>query len=266
MNSSVPRPVAFVLAATEHGSLILNRNDHHETPRGGFGVGYQLLERSAFDPDEVNLVLQLLGARREQRGDGVVALDCGANIGVHSVEWSRFMHSWGRVLAFEAQERIFYALAGNLALNNCLNARAIWSAVGRECGEIRVPILDYTKPASFGSLEIRPAERAEFIGQKADYSGSGTSPAPLISIDSLKLPRVDLIKIDVEGMELEVLEGARESIQSFKPSLLIEAIKSSASDIASFLQRLGYKATPAGLNLLAVHESDPLVALLGRKS
>lgn len=128
-----------------------------------------------------------------------------------------------------------------------------------------MPILDYTKPASFGSLEIRPSERTEFIGQQADYSETGTTPTPLVSIDSLKLARVDLIKIDVEGMELEVLEGARESIQAYQPSLLIEAIKSSANGIAAFLKRLGYQTTPAGLNLLAVHGNDPLVALLGRK-
>ena len=48
------------------------------------------------------------------------------------------MTGWGIVIAIEAQERIYYALAGNLALNNCFNARAIHAAVstapGRICG------------------------------------------------------------------------------------------------------------------------------------
>jgi FkbM family methyltransferase len=65
----------------------------------------------------------------------VVALDCGANIGVHSVEWARLMKDWGSVIAVEAQERVFYALAGNLTLQNCFNARAIWAAVSDTPGD-----------------------------------------------------------------------------------------------------------------------------------
>ena len=37
-------------------------------------------------------------------GDGVMAIDCGANVGVHTLEWSRLMYGWGEVIAFEAQE------------------------------------------------------------------------------------------------------------------------------------------------------------------
>ena len=61
---------------------------------------------------------------------GRIWLDCGANIGVHAVNWARHIFPEGQVLAIEAQERIFYALAGNLLLNNVHNARAIWAAVG----------------------------------------------------------------------------------------------------------------------------------------
>jgi FkbM family methyltransferase len=265
MQISRNRPVAFVLASTAHGSMILNRNDYQETPNGSFGVGDQLLKTSFFDPDEVDLALQLLGARREVFGEGVVALDCGANIGVHSVEWARSMHGWGSVVSFEAQERIFYALAGNIALNNCLNAKAVWCAVGSSCGEVRVPSLDYNRASSFGSLEIRPAGQNEYIGQPADYSDSGTVPTPLISIDSKNYSRVDLIKIDVEGMEMEVLEGAVETIRITKPIILIETIKSDVDKVKCFLSNIGYVTTPAGINILAIHESDPVVALIKSK-
>jgi len=129
------RPIAFVLASSNHGSLIVNRNDYRMTgTNSGFGVGYQLLNTSSFDPGEVAFVLGLLSCRRKHFGDGVVAIDGGANIGVHTVEWARHMHGWGRVTAFEAQEMIFYALAGNIALNNCLNARARLAALGEGCG------------------------------------------------------------------------------------------------------------------------------------
>ena len=47
-------------------------------------------------------------------GDGVVAVDGGANIGVHTIEWATAMTGWGSVIAIEPQERIYYALAGTL--------------------------------------------------------------------------------------------------------------------------------------------------------
>ena len=83
--------------------------------------------------------MQLLTQRRQHFGDGVVVVDCGANIGVHTVAWAKGMTGWGQVLAIEAQERIFYALAGNITINNCFNARAFNAAVGAADGVLRVP-------------------------------------------------------------------------------------------------------------------------------
>jgi hypothetical protein len=48
--------------------------------------------------------------RRQYFKDGVVVIDCGANIGAHTIEWGKRMTGWGSVLAIEAQERIYYAL------------------------------------------------------------------------------------------------------------------------------------------------------------
>jgi hypothetical protein len=119
MNNSRQR-IGFVLAATSHGPLILNRLDYHIVDKEnakGYGVGFEILEQSAFVPGEIALSISLLDLRRKYFGDGVMVIDCGANIGVHTIEWARHMTGWGSVLAIEAQERIFYALAGNIALN-----------------------------------------------------------------------------------------------------------------------------------------------------
>jgi FkbM family methyltransferase len=248
--------MAFVLSASHHGSLLVNRHDYQLTDDGGYGVGYQLLNASSFDQDEVELALQMIDARRQRFGHGVVCLDCGANIGVHTIEWARHMHGWGEVIAFEAQERIFYALAGNVAMNNCFNARAVWAAVGEEVGEIGVPVPDYFRPSSFGSLEIRHTERTEFIGQDIDYGK--VSRTRLVSIDSLDLPRIDFIKIDIEGMEMEALRGAVRSIERHRPLLLVERLKTREQDIADFLSARGYILLPLGINVLAAHESDPV--------
>jgi len=260
MNYSAHRPIAFVLASTHQGTLLVNRHDYRITEQGGYGLGYQLLGTSSFDQTEVNLVLQLLTLRRQHHGDGVMALDCGANLGVHTVEWAKHMHQWGQVLAFEAQERIFYALAGNITLNNCFNARAIWAAVGSEAGHIGVPVPDYFTPSSFGSLEIRPKPSTEFIGQSIDYSA--THLTAMIAIDDLDLRRLDFIKIDIEGMEMEALLGAAGSICSHRPLMLIEKIKSDEDEISEFLLDAGYQMIPLGINILAVHQSDPVRAHL----
>ena len=264
MTQSPKRRSAFVLSSTDHGSMLVNRHDYRLVGSGGYGVGYQLLETSQFDADEVSFVLQLLESRRRHFGDGLIAIDCGANIGVHTIEWARFMHGWGDVLAFEAQERIFYALAGNLTLNNCFNARAIWAAVGASNGALRVPVPDYFVPSSFGSLELRKSDTTEFIGQDIDYSDAATQTVQMLAIDSLGLQRLDLIKIDIEGMEMEALQGARASIARLRPHLLIEKIKSNEEALVGFVTELGYKVFPLGINILAVHESDPIAAELQR--
>jgi FkbM family methyltransferase len=251
------RPIAFVVAATNHGSMLVNRHDYRLTERGGYGVGFQLLNNSAFDPAEVDFALQLLSTRKEFFGPGVVAIDCGANIGVHTIEWAKHMHAWGEVISVEAQERIFYALAGNIAMNNCFNARAMWAAVGASSGTIQVPSANHFTPSSFGSLEIRKTERTEFIGQTIDYSLQKTIETRLFAIDDLALPRIDFIKIDIEGMEMEALQGAADSISRCKPQMMIEKIKSNENHITEFLKAQGYVIFGLGINILAIHESDP---------
>ncbi|MGH3183647.1 MAG: FkbM family methyltransferase [Streptosporangiaceae bacterium] len=252
-----------MLAASDQGTLIVNRFDYHMlNPEAGIGVGFNLLNACSCDPNEVRVALAMLELARVYRGAGVVAVDCGANIGVHSVEWARAMTGWGSVIAFEAQERVYYALAGNLALNNCFNARARHAAVGAQCGRLRVPVPDYLRPGSFGSLELRASPDNEFIGQPVDYSDSATAEIPCLSLDSLPWSRLDLIKIDVEGMELEVLEGARQAIERWRPMIIAESLKDHQARLEPWLKQAGYKVWAMGPNYVAVHAADPAAALI----
>lgn len=253
-----PRPVAFVLASTDHGTMILNRYDQIATgPNQGFGVGYNLLSRSKFDEHDAALVVDLLDARRQHFGDGVVALDLGANIGVFTIEWARHMTGWGWVVAVEAQERIFHALAGNVALNNCFNAHPLWAAVTSEAGWIRIPVPNYLANASFGSLSLRPGTTMEDFGQTVDYSEERMVPVRAISVDSLGLTRLDLMKVDVEGMEMEVLQGARQTIGQFLPILVVEHLKSDPAALNAYFDSFGYVHFVDGLNCIAIHPTDP---------
>ena len=258
--SDTQRKLAFVLAASDHGTMIVSRLDYRMvSPTQGFGVGFQILERGAFDAGEVSIALSVLELRRQYFKDGVLAIDCGANIGVHTIEWAKRMTGWGSVLSIEAQERIYYALAGNIAINNCFNAVAINAAISDKPGVLMIPQPDYLVPASFGSLELRRGPNTEYIGQAIDYSEGSLMAIQAINIDSLKLPRIDFIKIDVEGMEMEALTGAAESIAQSKPAMLIESIKTDAAALREWLAARDYATFPVGINILAVHKSDPIL-------
>ena len=254
------RKLAFVLASSDHGTMIVNRFDYrmiNETE--GFGVGFQILNTAQFDPEEVKMAVQLLQIRRKHHGDGVIAIDGGANIGVHTVEWAKAMTGWGSVLAVEAQERIYYALAGNVAINNCFNATVINAAISSESGTLQIPNPNYFLPSSFGSLELRQRAGNEFIGQQIDYANN-TVIVRKVTIDEINLPRVDFIKLDIEGMEMEALEGARQTIDRSVPILLIERIKADGAQLTQWLEGRGYQVMLVGINLVAVHKSDKTLA------
>ena len=289
------RPLPFVLASTNIGTMILNHCDRHthannpiknggggdnaQNPnnsnanQASFGVGFQFLQSATFDADEVMSAISLLHLRKQYFGEGVIAIDGGANIGAHTIAWGIEMTYFGEVLAFEPQERIYYALCGNIAINNCFNVRALHAALGNNIDStnadltpnqtIEVPILNYATNSSFGSLELRQRENNEFIGQSVDYTR--TQKVPLISIDSLCLQRLDYVKIDCEGMEIEVLNGAAKSIAKHKPILQIEIIKSNPQEIMDFLKSFNYEIFHFGINVLCVHKDDPCLSHINQK-
>jgi FkbM family methyltransferase len=253
------RPAPFVLLASDHGSLIVNKNDFYVNLENGshFGIGFELFNLSCFEHFNVTVLLEILKMRRRHFGDGVFAIDCGANIGVHTIEYAKTMSGWGSVLGFEAQERLYYALAGNVALNNCFNASVTLAAVGGEDGELRIPVPDYFKPMSFGSLELRELKNKQEIGQPIDYSDSKLRPVKIVRIDSYNFERVDLIKIDVEGMDIEVLRGATKTLNRCKPILSVEHGKVDFEELTRLLSVHGYVQYNLGGDILAVHLSDP---------
>ena len=256
---SIRKPNPFVLVSTNHGMMIVNKNDYREFEQNGknvrIGVGHQLLETGSYEQAEVDFTIGLLTVRRRHHGDGLLVIDCGANIGVLSVEWARFMTGWGRVISFEAQAKLFYALAGNIVLNNCLNIDAFHAAVGNKLGTMAIPEPNYLVPSSYGALDLEERTNNMDIGQKIDYTK--TINVDLKTIDSLALERVDFIKIDVEGMEEAVVDGAKDTIAKLKPILFVEVLKSNTDAIHKTLSSLGYEIFPLGMNTLAIHKEDP---------
>ena len=58
-------------------------------------MGFQLLNTSSHDQQEIVFALALIDRRRIHFGTGGISIDCGANVGVHTIEWARLIHSWG---------------------------------------------------------------------------------------------------------------------------------------------------------------------------
>ena len=156
------------------------------------------------------------------------------------------------------QERIYYALAGNIAINNCFNAVAVHGAVSSESGILQIPNPNHSVSSSFGSLELRQRNGNEFIGQPIDYQN--TVNVRKLTLDEFSLPRVDLIKLDIEGMELEAIEGASRTIAASRPIMLVEKAKIDAAQLRRALEARGYEVIEAGINVLAVHTSDGTLA------
>jgi FkbM family methyltransferase len=255
----------FCVLATDHGSMIVNLYDRRidqmaDGMQRGIGVSFQLFNKSSFDHEEINFLLQMLVVLRQTRGDGVFMLDGGSNIGVHTISAARQMHGWGEVLAFEAQERIFYSMVGNIVINNLFNATGRWCALGETCGQILIPVPDYLTPSSFGSLELQYTSNSENIGQKIDMGR--LQPVQMISIDSLNLPRLDFLKLDVEGMEGQVLRGAMDTILRCKPIIQAEFIKDPNDDLKKIFGALEYKTVYSGGNMLGVPHNDSVLEFL----
>ena len=93
--------IPFVLASTAHGSIILPRNDWRKLSdtHNEFGVGADILVHGEYDLPLISMTCGVLAHQRDKRGAGVVAIDCGANIGIYSIEWARRMDGWGSVIS-----------------------------------------------------------------------------------------------------------------------------------------------------------------------
>ena len=178
------------LAHGKHGRFLCLDNDVY--------IGRQLLATGLYSEGEVELFRCLVGP------DDLV-VEAGANVGAHTVPLSKMA---GRVIAFEPQPFIYRLLCGNLALNGCDNVDVYPLAIGAEEGVTRLALADYGEENNFGGMRLTPENHGAEV--------------PVIPIDRLGLTGLKLLKADVEGMELDVLRGAEETIARFRPFLYVE--------------------------------------------
>jgi len=201
-----------VVKSCRHGTIIYNKNDMY--------IGKSLELYGEFSEGEVDLFRQVVRP-------GNTILEIGANLGTHTIVLAQLAGIYGQVHAFEPQRLLFQTMAGNMAINSMTNVYAYQKAVGEVPGYIKVPVLNYEQEVNWGALELGKWEQGEEVEQ--------------ITVDSLSLDACHFIKIDVEGMELDVLKGATKTISRFQPLLYVENDRADKSEqLIHYLDGLNY--------------------------
>jgi FkbM family methyltransferase len=155
-------------------------------------------------------------------------VEVGANMGAHTIPLARAVGPRGTVHAFEPQRVIFQILCANIALNALGHVHAHQAAVGRQAGTMIVPRLNYSAVQNFGGLELGRWQEGEGV--------------PVTTVDALDLPACHFLKVDVEGMEEEVLAGAEQTIRRCQPVLYMENDREEKSaGLIGYLLGLGYR-------------------------
>lgn len=178
--------------------------------------------------------------RRLLPEDGV-AIEVGSNIGAHAVPISRLC-ARGRVFCYEPQRIIFQILCANLALNNVTNVVAQPCAVGDRNIWIEIESSDYALPWNYGAFSLVAGFSSE-----AGFAGEiRKEPVRLLRLDDdpllQNLSRLDVLKIDAEGFESEVLNGASGLIEKFQPAIFAEANSPQNFDsVRNELRRRNYR-------------------------
>jgi FkbM family methyltransferase len=191
------------------------------------------------------LETEMLGLRELVR-PGSVCVDVGAAAGLYTAALSRLAGPTGRVHSVEplafAHPVWNRVLGTGGAANVQRHALALGAAPGR--GLMSVPVGRYGLVTGRSFL----ADRCRGLGSNAEFAGQVEVSVPVTTLDGLcELDRLDFIKIDVEGAELSVLQGAERVIARFRPALLVEIearhtarYEYGPEDVAGWLTRRGY--------------------------
>lgn len=213
-------------------SLVLNDNLALVTGRDG----YFLVNRNDL---YVGKAIEKYGEYNAQEGEFLKSLTCsgdtvvevGANIGSHTVGLAKRVGASGKVYAFEPQRACYALLQAQLALNELGNVHAFDQALGAQAGTLWLPHINYGEPGNFGGIAL---------------VSSGTERHEKVIVDTLDRffedQPVTLLKIDVEGMERQVLEGGEHLLERTKPLLYVENDRVEESPaLIDFLLARGYR-------------------------
>jgi len=200
---------------------------------------YRCFAYGSWEPELIQLVSKTVKS-------GFTVVDIGAHIGYYSLLFSRLVGPTGHVIAFEPVPNNFEFLRENLKLNNCINIEPVNRAVLDRHQQIRIKIPE-NDPLPVGVSFANPDNKGDVIVEA-------------ISLDDFVLGRtnrVDFLKVDAEGAEEKVLDGARSLIERDHPFMMMEVHhfdgRLENSTVPARLVNMGYRLEPIDRGYLTSH-------------
>lgn len=231
------------------------------------GVDFSVFLLGKFEPD-------LISAYKRMIAPGSTVIDIGANIGSHTLPLAAQVGNGGRVIAVEPTLYAFERLVEHISLNPGMESYVT---------PIQMMLMGSSQEKLATAIESSwPLETPE--GAHREHSGvaKATTGAVVGTLNNLvaasSLDRVDVLKLDVDGYDVEVLRGAKDVLTAFQPTIFFEhapyVIREKgyrAEEMEEILRSAGYKfydlharllenggmrlpdiETGAGINLLAL--------------
>jgi FkbM family methyltransferase len=181
-----------------------------------------------------------------------VFYDLGANAGFFSLIAARLVGSQGRVVAFEPDAGNYACISEQFQVNQLSNCTIVPRAVSSGNGTIR---FERGKSSATGRAIFRP---------NSDVQGCTVETVSLDSFIREGNPVPNVIKMDVEGAEVEVLKGARQLLSSRRPSFIIEIHRGCADSVARILTEAEYAIFDMeGRGLTHLPETRQIIAISG---
>jgi FkbM family methyltransferase len=171
---------------------------------------------------------------------GMTVYDIGANVGFHAISAARRVGADAKVVCFEALPDNAKQIEYNASSNQFKNIQVVVTALGNSEGEAAFWTSKQPTWGKLASVGKKPDKFAKEIKVRLRRLDS--------VVDELKLPPPALIKMDVEGSEIDVLEGARQTLERYRPIVLIEAHGTNGA-IENFLVAIGYRVGVLGQNV-----------------
>jgi len=164
-----------------------------------------------------------------------IAMDIGANCGMFTVHLAKMLGDKGKVVSIEPERENIALLKKNVELNRLKNVSIVEKGVYSKKGEMTFYLDDF----GTGGHSLLKNEDAKKEIIKIDTIDN--------ILKSLKIKHVNLIKIDVEGVELEAFKGAKKTLKKSHPKIIFEAVdEEKRKEIEKFLSVYGYKIRRIG--------------------
>ena len=203
------------------------------------GIQLSIYLFGAFEPQTARMIERLLPV-------GGVAIDVGANIGSQTLPMARRAGGSGRVIAIEPTAAAVRALRRNVDLNPQLTTTITVHAAALVAPGEPVSGEDYS------SWPVTHADHPHAIHRGVLRSAAGSAA---LTLDELvareRLSRLDVVKIDVDGREARVLRGARHTLATLRPSLIMELAPYALEECEDSLDALVRLVRDAGYRFVA---------------